>query len=105
MERNKKEKLLNFTFNEETGKGYIEIQPGESAERLKDLLVNLHFDDAGVLLGVEIIPKTDGDYYEGRNDAADAIVKTDIYKILNPGLNALQALEQLKAKLAEIARG
>jgi hypothetical protein len=96
---------MNFTFNEETGKGYVEIQPGESAETLKDLLVNLHFDDTGVLLGIEIIPKTDGDYYEGRNEAADAIMKTDIYKILNPGLNALQALEQLKIKLAEIARG
>jgi hypothetical protein len=96
---------MNFSFNESTGKGYIEIQPGESDNTLDDLLVNLHFDDAGVLLGVEIIPKPDGDYYEGRNEAADAILKTDIYKILNPGLNALQALEQLKIKLAEIARG
>jgi methylmalonyl-CoA mutase cobalamin-binding subunit len=96
---------MNFTFDEETGKGYIEIQPGESADQLSDLLVNLHFDDMGVLVGVEIIPKPDGDYYEGRNDAADDIMKTDVYKVLNPGLNALQALEHLKIKLADIARG
>jgi hypothetical protein len=96
---------MNFTFNEETGKGYIEIQPGETSETLKDLLVNLNFDDMGILIGIEILPKTDGDYYEGRNEAADAIMKTDVYKILNPGLNALQALEHLKIKLADIARG
>jgi hypothetical protein len=96
---------MNFTFNEETGKGYIEIQPGEIDNSLNDLLVNLHFDDAGILLGIEIIPKPDGDYYEGRSEAADDIMKTDIYKILNPGLNALQALEHLKIKLADIARG
>jgi hypothetical protein len=96
---------MNFTFDETTGKGYIEVQPGQSSETLKDLLVNLHFDDLGVLVGIEIIPKTDGDYYEGRNEAADAILKTDVYKILPAGLNALQALEQLKLKLADIARG
>jgi hypothetical protein len=96
---------VNFTFNEETEKGYIEIQPGTSTESLKDLLVNLHFDDAGVLIGIEIIPKPDGDYYEGRNEAADDILKTDVYKVLPPGLNALQALETLKIKLADIARG
>jgi hypothetical protein len=96
---------MNFIFNEKTSKGYIEIQPGESAETLKELLVNLHFDDAGVLIGIEIIPKSDRDYYEGRNEAADDILKTDVYKVLPPGLNALQALETLKIKLADIARG
>jgi hypothetical protein len=96
---------MNFTYNEETGKGYVEIQPGDSSETLSELLVNLHFDDLGVLLGVEILPKPDGDYYEGRAEAANDIMKTDVYKILPAGLNALQALEQLKIKLADIARG
>jgi len=96
---------MNFNFDEESGKGYIEIQSGVSEKKLSDLLVNLHFDDMGVLIGIEILPKPDGDYYEGRNEAADDIMKTDVYKILNPGLNALQALEHLKIKLAEIARG
>jgi uncharacterized protein YuzE len=96
---------MNFNFDEESGKGYIEIQSGVSENKLSDLLVNLHFDDMGVLIGIEILPKPDGDYYEGRNEAADDIMKTDVYKILNPGLNALQALEHLKIKLAEIARG
>jgi hypothetical protein len=105
MARNKKEKLVNFNFDESTGKGYVEVQPGEPSETLKDLLVNLHFDDMGILIGIEILPKPDGDYYEGRNEAADAIMRTDVYKILNPGLNALQALEHLKVKLADIARG
>lgn len=96
---------MNFTFDESTGKGYIKIQDGETADQLSELLVNLHFDELGVLIGIEIIPKSDGDYYDGRNDAADSIIKTDLYKILSPGLNALQALEQLKTKLADIARG
>jgi hypothetical protein len=96
---------MNFTFDESTGKGYVQVQEGESANQLSDLLVNLHFDDAGVLIGIEIIPKPDGDYYEGRNEAADDILKTDIYKVLPPGLNALQALETLKIKLADVARG
>lgn len=96
---------MNFTFDEETGKGYINVQPGESSNQLKDLLVNLHFDDAGILVGIEILPKSDNDYYDGRNEAADAILNTDVYQILPPGLNALQALEQLKQKLADIARG
>ena len=96
---------MNFTFDEQTGKGYIEVQPGTSETKLDDLLVNLHFDDMGVLIGIEIVPKPDGDYYEGRNEAADDILKTDVFKILPAGLNALQALDQLKIKLAEIARG
>ena len=96
---------MNFTFNEETGKGYIEVQPGTSDNQLKDLLVNLHFDDLGVLIGIEILPKPDGDYYEGRNDAADDIMKVDPYKALPSGLNVLDALEKLKAVLAEVARG
>jgi hypothetical protein len=96
---------MNFTFDESTGKGYINVQPGESSTTLPDLLVNLHFDDAGILIGIEILPKSDSDYYDGRNEAADSIMNTDIYQILPPGLNALQALEQLKEKLANIARG
>lgn len=96
---------MNFTFNEETGKGYIDIQSGTSADQLSDLLVNLHFDDLGVLIGIEILPKPDGDYYEGRNDAADDILKADVYKILPSGLNILDALEKLKVSLADIARG
>jgi hypothetical protein len=96
---------MNFNFDEESGKGYIEIQPGVSESKLSDLLVNLHFDDMGVLIGVEILPKPDADYYEGRNDAASDILKTDVYKIVSPGMNALQALDHVKAKCAEIARG
>jgi hypothetical protein len=49
---------MNFTFDESTGKGYVQVQEGESTNQLSDLLVNLHFDDAGVLIGIEIIPKT-----------------------------------------------
>ncbi len=96
---------MNFTFNEETGKGYINLQPGETDNKLSDLLVDLHFDDAGVLIGIEILPKPDGDYYEGRNEAADAVMKADVYKLVSPGLNALEALDHLKIKLADIARG
>jgi hypothetical protein len=96
---------MNFTFNEETGKGYIEVQPGTSADKLSDLLVDLHFDDVGVLVGIEILPKPDGDYYEGRNEAANDILNVDITKLLPPNVNILDALELLRNKLADIARG
>ena len=96
---------MNFTFDEKTGKGYIHVQPGKVDSSLTDLLVNLHFDDAGILIGIEILPKPDGDYYEGRNDAANDIMKVDLYKILPPGLNVLDALEKLRNTLADVARG
>jgi len=96
---------MNFTFDENTGKGYIHIQPGKVDNTLSDLLVNLCFDEEGILIGIEILPKPDGDYYEGRSEAAEDILKADITKLLPPNANILDALELLRNKLADIARG
>jgi uncharacterized protein YuzE len=96
---------MNFDYNSQTGVGYIIFSDGIAASSMNNLNVNLDFDDAGVLIGIEILGVQEGGYEQGRSDAANDVANAEIMKMIPANMNVLQALEHLKNKLTDIARG
>ena len=96
---------MNLIQHGKTGNNYVVLQEGETDKTIENLNVNLHFDDAGVLIGIEILESPSGSYSEGRQDAATEIENLDILSNIPSNMNVLQALSYLQKKLADIARG
>lgn len=96
---------MNFDYNSQTGVGYIVFSDGIPASSMNNLNVNLDFDDAGVLIGIEILGVQEGGYEQGRIDASNDVANAEIMKMIPANMNVLQALEHLKNKLTDIARG
>jgi hypothetical protein len=96
---------MNLVKHGKTGNNYVVLQEGDTDKTIESLNVNLHFDDAGVLIGIEILETPSGSYAEGRRDAAKEIEEFDVLSNIPGNVNALQALSYLQKRLSDIAKG